>query len=277
MLKRKLALLLVITMVCGMAFAAVDGLTVGAGMVIYDFDAEDVSKDMMLGFFGAYEAELMDEALEIDTEIGFCRFFLEENTNIVDINIDLKYHLELGAASRLSFLLNSYTMLPFHEDLDVTSYLKPGVKLRQTLGFGDLYFQLEVPFNLINHYYLDVYDAFDYVGLDFTLSVFNERKKYYRGKVNEFPDGFGGELKMLKVLNDPSIGSDFTDHVHITPFYAKDVIYAEVEVTIPLIEDGMDTMGMTVTPKIEMDMPVNGLAAWIEFPISQIGADKDLV
>ena len=276
MFKKNFTLLFAIAMIYAMAFATVDGLTVGAGLAIYDFDAEDVSKDMMAGFYGAYETSFMDEAFEIDLEVGLSRFYLDDKTNIVDIEIEATYNIEFDVASRLSFILNSYTLLPFHDDLDVTSYLTPGVKLRQTLGFGDIYFKVDVPFNLVNADYSNVHDTFDFVGLDFTFSIFNERKTNYRGNVHKFPNGFGGELKMCNVLNHPDDETGFVDYLHITPFYTKDFIYVEAEVCIPLQKNGIDTEGLTVTPKIEMDAPINGLGVWFEFPISQIGADKDL-
>ena len=70
---------------------------------------------------------------------------------------------------------------------------------------------------------------------------------------------------------------DFVENIQITPFYSTNSIYAEVEVNIPLFEDGMDTEGLTVTPRIDMKMPIDGFSLWLELPISQIGADKDLV
>ena len=276
MFKKIFTLLFAIAIMYGVAYANSNGFTVGAGLILFDVNAEDVPEEMMFGFYGAYENTFMDEALELDVEAGLSMFDLNDPTNIVDIEIEATYNIELGVASRLSFIINSYTLLPFHEDLEVTSYLTPGVKLRQTLGFGDLYFQVDVPFNLVNHYYSDAYEAFDLVELDFTLSIFNERKKYYRGKVNEFPNGFGGELKMQNALKNPD-KKDFVEYLDITPFYSTNSIYAEVEVNIPLFEDGMDWEGLTVSPRIEMDMPIKGLALWLELPISQIGADEDLV
>jgi len=51
-------------------------------------------------------------------------------------------------------------------------------------------------------------------------------------------------------------------------------LYTEVEVGLPLYEDGFDLEGMAIKPKFEMDIPpVNGLSMYLDVPISNIGAD----
>ena len=276
-MKKIFALLLAMTLICGVAFA-LDGLAVGAEYRIWNFDPGDdidLSTQMMMRLGVHYEGAFLDEALELEGELGFYMINFDDMTNDLDIEIEARYNLDLSPASRLTFILNSYTLIPFEDDFEVESWMTLGAKYKQEFGFGDMYFQVDVPFNLFDGYDPG-FDAFDFVDLNFTISLFNERKDW--GKVVDFPDGFGAELVMYNELAVPDpFEADFLQHLNITPFYSMNFWYAELEIGLPLYEDGMDFEGMFIKPKFEMDIPpVDGLSFWLDLPIRGLAADSDI-
>ena len=261
-MKKIFALLLAMTMIVGVAFA-LEGLSVGAEYRIGNFDADPLGTAMDLRLDVNYEDYFMNDALEIEAEVGFLMNNFDDMTNDADIELEIRYNF----TPAFQVLLNSWTLIPFDKDVDVTSWLTPGLKYKHGFGFGDLYVQADVPM-----YLAGAGDALDIIGLNFTISLFNERK--FRGPVNDFPLGFGGEIALYNILDD-QFESDFLQNLTITPFFGAGLWYAEVEVGLPLVEDGFDHFGLTITPKFEIDLPpVDGLSLWLDLPVSNIGAEE---
>ena len=275
-MKKIFMLLFAMTMLYGMAFA-IDGLSVGVEYGIFDFEAEEISSEMDLRFHVGYEGSYVDDALELEAEVGFVMQNFDDMANGLDFEVEARYFLNLGAASKLGLILNSITHIPFDEEKylfvdepyfgfvnKAQSWLRPGVKYGQEFNFGNLFLQVDVPFIVVD----DLYDALDIVGLDFTLSILNERDER---------NGFGGEIKMINILKheeDPDI--DFARQLNITPFWGSGNFYAEVEVTLPLMEDGFDALGLDIVPKFEMNLPaMTGLSLWVEGAFRMVGADWD--
>ncbi|MCL2064752.1 MAG: hypothetical protein FWG98_10350 [Candidatus Cloacimonetes bacterium] len=279
-MKKITTLLFATILLCGVAYA-LDGLTVGAEYRVRDFDADEVSEVMDVRLNVAYEGAFMEEALEIEAEVGFGMQNFDDMRNGLDVELQARYYFDVSAISTMSFILNSKTSIPFDDEKGYhgiagfsnkpISWLKPGVHHGHELSFGKINIQIDVPLLLVH----DTMDAFDIVGIDFILSL-NERKGrglYQRGNVSGFANGFGAEFKMESIITDPS-DSDFAQRLEITPFFGHNLLYAEVEVGLPLYEDGFDLEGMTIKPKFEMDIPpVNGLSMYLDMPISNIGAD----
>ena len=264
-------LLVAMTMIFGVAFA-LDGLSLGAGFRHKDFDADPAGTAMEMRFDALYEGVFMDEALELDATVGFNMVNFDDMENDIDIELELRYNMGISDVSKLTFILNSLTDIPFADDAEYVSWLKPGVKLGQTFGFGDMFFQLDFPIFLMDGYDPG-FDSFDFVNMDLTISLFKERK--FRGPVSGYGAGYGGEIKLSNELSNPydNIDPNFPEALTITPFYSSDLWYAEVEVGMPLYEDGMDIEGMSITPKFEMDIaPVEGLSFWLDVPITNLGA-----
>ena len=282
-MRKIIALLVAMTMVFGVAFA-LEGLSAGVDFRILDFDAEEISEAMNLRIKAAYEGAFLNDALEIEAEVGFEMLNFDDMMNGIDIEVEGRYFMDLAAATRLGFVLNSKTYMPLDDEKGyiwvfdgvmenkLSSYLKPGLNFRQTFGFGDIYLQVDVPMLIVH----DELDPMDEVGLDFTLSIMNERKTKNRGNVTEFPKGFGAEIFLTNILSDPNEDEDFLQGMSITPFFGWNFLYAEVQVNVPLFEDGLDEIGMDIIPKLEMDIQaVNGLSLWLDIPIIGVAADKE--
>ncbi|MCL2047083.1 MAG: hypothetical protein FWG88_11970 [Oscillospiraceae bacterium] len=263
-MKKITTLLFATILLCSVAFA-LDGLTIGAEYRIHNFDADEISEVMDMRVNVSYEGAFLEDALELEAEVGFGMQNFDDMRTGMDIELEFRYNLNVAPNSTFGIILNSLTHIPF-DDVDgyVTprgfetkpvSWLSPGFKFGQQFDFGKIIFQADVPFIFIH----DVLDPFDVVNLDFTLSILNERKGrglYQRGNVSGFANGFGAELKMQNILKD-SDDSDFAQRLEITPFFGHNFLYAEVEVGLPLYEDGLDLEGMTIKPKFEMDIPLD--------------------
>ena len=69
-MKKITTLLFATFLLCGVAFA-LEGLSAGAEYRIHDFDADEVSEVMDLRVNVAYEGAFLEEALELEAEVGF--------------------------------------------------------------------------------------------------------------------------------------------------------------------------------------------------------------
>lgn len=248
-MKRILILLLAMSMLVSVAFA-VDGLKAGAGINIPDFDADDL--DPIIEITVSYENDLTDQ-ISLFSEIKFEIPTAEDVDPWMNLEIEGKYKLN----PNFDIFLGYRGWIPFDDDYDATGWLVPGVRYNMDIMF----FRLDLPM-----YLHGAGDAFDILKMDFTYNFMRLRDK---GGC----EGFGFEVALHCILDDP-IESDFLQEMSITPYFENSLLYAEVEIRLPLMEDGFDLHGMTIIPEIEVNIPpVRGLSGWFNLPIRNIGAD----
>ena len=235
------------------------GITVGVG---YIEPCTDIDDDEIIAIKANYEGYVTDE-LEVFGEL----LFLMPTDSDVDgaIVIELEGRYDFNANMR--GFLNLWVDLPMDSDLETNIWLTPGFQYKQEAGFGDIYYRADLPLYLSGDF-----DAMDFVGLDFTFSFLRLRDKRF------MPDTYGLELgiKNWVAVPDEWWNDDFLQRLTITPYYEHEWFYGEVEIAMPLYDDGMDFEGLTITPLFDINiLPVPGLALEVAFPLSNIGADND--
>ena len=275
-MKRFSIFLLALVLLGGLVMAQDDdegiGLTVGLEYGIKNLK-EDQADTMYLKPMFAYSNSSLVEGLDLYAEVAVPFWAKPDFWLGVDVDVAVGYNLGLTDTSTLGFIVESQTVIPaakpiYHSSLgssifdvsyeDVTSGVIPGVKFTQGIGFGDLYVQVDVP---IWYAYKDLDNP---IGLDFTLGLDTEI-------------GFGLKVKELNAIKADYFDG-FAQYLEVTPSFTFDPIYFEVYVGIPLFEDGINSWGIWIEPWLEVSIPpVNGLMAYASVPITNAGADDDLV
>jgi len=146
----------------------------------------------------------------------------------------------------------------------LSMFMGLGAKFTQTLGFGDLYFGLDVPFLLAATGDLaELFEigAFDFAALNITLGVDTEM-------------GIGGGLGIHGWIGDSDMNDDFLQMISVFVNYSTDALFAQLTVEIPAIEDGIDMMGLTIIPEVAYSLDM-GLKLYAALPIFGVGADYD--
>ena len=255
---RIIAGLFAITMICGYAFADSE-ITVGFDVELPALKEADVVNSEI---FVSYDNSFMDNALKLFAKTSFIMKDFSDLQTGMGLEVEVAYNLHFANKNHLNFMLNSYTEIPFDRDASVYSGLKPKVLFgHNTKVLGYVYFQVDVPFTI----YDEAVRAFDDVGLDLTLKLLRRR-----GKETGYPDGFGFKTKLQTKLNG---SDDFFYNLRFVPYFASGIFYGEVELNIPIFENGMETRGMSIIPKIDTDIPaLDGLSLWLNMPIRRIGA-----
>jgi hypothetical protein len=270
-MKRNLILVLGL-IVCFSVAYAVEGLSAGFDFRITDFDAEEMSSVMGIQLDVLYEMELMDGALELDFGLALDMYNFDDDDALDNIylNIEGRYFIN----EDMNFILGLDFNFPMAENAEFDSELLLGFRMFQQWG-TDMWFQFDLPINFLNGYD-NGRDPFDYVQFNLTWDVLNERKK--RGPVANQNDGFGGQLKLNMLLNDGDNDiDDFLRTLYLTPYWSAGAMYAELEIAIPMVEDGIKAQGIDLTPKFEMDLPfADGLSFDIRLPIRMVGNDLDI-
>ena len=251
-MKRILILVLAMSMLVSAAFA-VEGLSAGAGMIIPDFDAEDL--DPIIVITVGYEADFTDQ-VSLFSELNF----YIETAEDVDPSMSLELEVRYGLNPNLDFFLGYQGWIPFDSDIDAQGWLVPGARY----NMDNMFFRLDFPMLL---HAGDAFDAFDIINMDFTYNLFRLRG---HGEV----EGFGLEVGLHCLLVHPADDFDFMQSASITPYFENALLYAEVEIVLPLVEDGFDFIGLSIIPEIEVNIPaVKGLSGWLNLPIHGIGRD----
>lgn len=254
-MKKILMLLLAMSLFSFMTIAADGlGLTVGVGYVEPDTDWDD---DEYIKAEITYEAEFGD--IEVFGELIYNHPTDSDADGWMTIEGEGRYNFN----GNMQGILNLFVEMPFDDDDDVEMWLTPGFQYMHTFGFGNFYARADIPLYLTGEL-----DAMDFVGLDFTFSLMRLRDK------RDMPNTWGVELGLENWLTEPT-EDIFLNYLTITPYYEHEWFYAELEVLMPLYEDGMDYEGMTITPEFDINIkPVDGLSLWINVPIQNIGADE---
>ena len=256
----------------GIATAQDLGLTVGAEFEIPNFDEDG----MGLRFFAEYENNELVDNLELMAGLGFVIAPIGVDGVDVGFNFDAEvdayYGMDLGSGMGLGFGLNfglATENLSGDADLDVNFLLTPRVRFEMEMaGLGDFYGQLELPIGFTTNEDTDAS-----MGMNLWAGLFMDM-------------GFGIEAGLAGY---EAAGIDFgiedgaeagLQWFALVPSYTYDFLYAELGFYIPLVEKGMDGVGITMAPRVEIDfttIAVPGLKAWLELPISGLGADPDNV
>ena len=257
-MKKIFTLIFAMIMICGTALANGD-IIVGLDVELPDLqEADHVNSRAYASYYGLF----MDDVFALFAEASFLMTDFRDLQTGMSLEVGLSYNLSFANDNYMNFVLNSYTEMPFDINGSVYSELTPKVLFgHRTKAVGFLYFQVDVPFTLVDE---DV-NAFDEVGLDFSLKLFRRR-----GKETGYPDGFGFKTKLQTNLN----GADyFFYNLRFVPYFARNIFYSEVEVNIPIFENGMDEKGVSIIPEIDIGIPIlDKLSLWLNLPISQIGA-----
>lgn len=284
---RKITILvLAMLLMVGTAFA-LDGLQIGAGLRFNDFDAprdapatNDLDPDGYIFLEVNYEYRFGDIRITADVVLPI---HLDED---YDGEIEIRFErAQYFNDDLLSFITGMEANIPLNGRNPLAFSITPGFQLRPTFGFGNIYFRADIPFNFVGgryetdedgKYVLDpagnhIVDRgfeLDNAGLNFTFSV-----NRLRGMGIGREDTWGFELGLR---NDLSIGDEFLQNMTLTPYFAHEWFYAEIEIGLPLMKDGFDIHGMAITPEAEVFLPwVDGLSVWLNMPISNIGVDWD--
>ena len=197
--------------------------------------------------------------LDIFAETGVPLFISPEVLQSMDFNLRVDYNLDIVESSRLTFILENMTFIPvLRNDLsisnlqtqeqrnnnnpaiDIETWLNPAVKFTQTMDFGNLYAQIETPINLVREINRtqDFHNINLIVGWDSTFGLEVNAKLFNRIKRN-------------------TIDPEFLESLGVSGFYGFGMLDAGVEVEVPLIRDGIKSMGLTVVPELGYSLMPN--------------------
>ncbi|MCL2374094.1 MAG: hypothetical protein FWC65_02485 [Treponema sp.] len=293
-MKKILVLLAALSLVGGAAFAQQDdlGLTAGLefGIVTLNHDDIDAMDTAWIRPMLIWENDDLVEGLDLYAEIGLPLWFndaADETWINMDLTLRGTYNLGITPEGTLSFTLESFTHFDFSGDdaVGLDGFVAPrgimfrhilsgGEDVNTALGFGVRYThalegmsffgQVALPFNLFGNGDYAA-DAFDFANLDFTV-----------GMNMDLDFGLlGFELELQNTLMYAGESADdFVQWLVLTPSVAlADIpLYAEVAVTIPLFENGMDLYGLTITPEVRF-MAMDNLQVYFNLPVRHVGAD----
>ena len=200
--------------------------------------------------------ELMP-GLDLFAEMGMPLMISPELLQSMDFNLRVDYNLNIAEASKLTFILENMTFIPFLRDdmslsgqgmpdsgatnrvfYEMESWLNPGVKYTQTLDFGNLYAQVDAPINITREMLRESGSkAFDELNLNFTL-----------GWESNF--GLWVNARLYNHIKRNAVEPGFLESLGVSGSYEFGPLNAGVEVGVPLIRDGIRNMGLTVIPEL---------------------------
>ena len=259
-MKRLFLIVLAMSLFVGMAFANEGlGLTIGVGFVEPNLDLDD---DEFLPIGVTYEGTFMGGQLELEAELEYLHPMNSDVDGTIEIDVEATFNFNDNMAGILNLLVE----MPLGEDEDVEIWVVPGYRHKFEFGFGALYAQADFPLYLAGSG-----EAMDFVNCDLTFSLFRLRD-YGR------EHGFGAELALGMFLSNPNEDADAVQGLTLTPYFENEMLYAELEIGVPLWTDGMKIQGLYIIPEVEVNIPpVQGLSVWVNFPISNIGVDEEMV
>jgi len=299
-MKKILVLVLALSLVGGAAFAQQQDLGLTAGLEFNigalndgDIDAMDTAGTYVRPFFILEDSDLV-EGLELEVEIGIpfwingfgsSDFAIEMGRTLggfgvtvdefwmdIDFRFFAGYSLGLTPEGTLRLSLESENWFEVVRDGDDTFHfgiLTPAIRYTHDLGDMSFFGQVGFPFLLFAAGDgASGVDAFDFVGLDFTLGM------------NMGLDAgiLGFELTLENLIRDEWVDDhDFAQYLTLLPSFtfATIPLYVEAEFIIPLWENGMDWMGMSIIPEVQYEI-IDGLRAWLNLPMHGIGSDGDV-
>jgi hypothetical protein len=93
----------------------------------------------------------------------------------------------------------------------------------------------------------------------------------------ETAGGIGGGLTFYNFIGDGDerfFADDFVQNLHIFGSYRTDNFFAKLTIGIPLFEDGIDRLGISITPEVAYTFDM-GLKFYAALPIFGISAYYD--
>ena len=292
-MKKFLVLFLALSLVGGAAFAQDLGLSAGLEFHVGTLNHEniDAMDTALLRPVLTWENDDLVENLELYAEIGVPFWMSSAWADSFWLGVDLTlkgtYNLALTPEGTLSFVLKSQSMFLAFDDeisgavkspafgwsygmgvygiIDTQSWLKPGIRYTHVLNGMSFFGQVNVPFLLFSG--TDDEDPFNHVGLDFVLGW----------DMNMDFGLIGAELELNNWIRyGGESPDDFFNWLTITPFVEAGPLYAEVAFGMPLVENGIDYIGMTITPEVRYQI-IDNLRAFVNLPISGIGSEGDVL
>ena len=294
-MKKITIMLIVLVLASGTVMAQIDRF-LGVVAVIDDF--EYTSETMLIRPFFGYEKENEKSDIYFEAGIPFgLKDPLAESFWLgIDLNLKVLFSNDVSDTSQFSFWAESWVNWPLISDSGyrgynasfMVNYLNPlgasmfqgnlftlvsfnsntwlglGAELNKTTDFGSIYAQVELPFILSANYGLVYYpvliraSAFDIAGLNFTLGMETENGL-----------GFGATLFGLLKMFDANI--DFQQQLDLFASYTNESLFAKLTLSLPVMENGIDSIGLLVTPEFEYNLS-SDVAIFGALPISCIGA-----
>ncbi|MCL2184371.1 MAG: hypothetical protein FWB86_00760 [Treponema sp.] len=284
---KKIAILFfIICMAWTTATAQEDGIGLSVGAEVIILDLEEAGDFTFIRPFIIYEKSFNNIdfytgfGLNIPTDYSFYGVGL-------DLDIGGTYNLSISDESVLTFSLGALIYLALDSyrteeyngmysentiygfvDLNpllryINVHLNLGVQFTQTLSVGDLYFGINVPFNLVGPN--SFFTVFDIAELQITA-----------GMDMEMGLGFGltfyGWIGKAQVLG---IDSDFAQLLEIFASYTTGPLFLGLTFGLPVYKDGIKNDGFSITPEVECSFDF-GLSLFAKLPIGGIGSDDDL-
>jgi len=232
------------------------GFSFGAEFGVTNFQMEEPVYSMYIMPMLNYKGLLVGDSMEFQANLGVPFSFSPEFRLGIDIDINLVYNI-----SPLSLIVNNRLALPVIKSWTIYSplfgfwyfeandFFIPKVKYDFFFNTGTLYLQT----NLLIHF---LPDAFEYIGMHFSLG--------WKGE-----NGLGLEIKNYNHLK-PEV--KFFQYLDLLVSYDKGSFFGEIIVSIPTFEDGINFIGIEVTPKVELKF-TNGFKAYASLPIRNVGSD----
>jgi hypothetical protein len=277
----------VLIMTAGFVMAQDSGFSVGAEAGIIYFPDDNDSLELLDLLYTmptlSYKGFLMNDALELSAELGVPFWIKPELWLGVDFGLNLEYKLgplSLLVENQLSipvmknedvypsvypyspllnkgghFLARSFFFWPRSTISETYDILSPGVKYSLLFNTGDIYLQADLPIRFMP-------DAFDYAGFNLSLG--------WKGE-----NGFGIKIKEYNYLKRPGSEDKFFQRVDLAASYDTGSFYGELEVGVPMWENAMDSLGVTIIPKVEFGN-ANGFKVYGNIPIYRLGSNSDL-
>jgi len=284
---------LVMFIIGGGAFAQDLGVTAGLEFGIGQLNHEDADAmdSAWIRPMFMYENTDLVEGLRIYAELGLPLWFsdhAEEFWMGMDLTLSGTFNLELSPEGTLGLMLESASAFWFGGDDAVGPIFREpaprgalfrhsnevydnfatglgiGVRYTHNLGAMNVFGQVNTAFNLFaDGDYTP--DALDNLFLDFQL-----------GMSMGLDAGVLGFLVGLDM--DLQLGGESPDDtLHTLWFmpsftFADFPLYVQVEIVVPMYEDGMDIEGMTIIPEFRF-MAMDNLQLYFNLPMWNIGAD----
>jgi len=298
-MKKFLLLFLALSLIGGAAFAQDLGLSAGLEfhVGVLNHESVDAMDTALLRPVLVWENDDLVDNLELYAEVGvpfwmnswIATLMSEDNTPWLGVDLTLKgtYNLALTPEGTLSFILKSQSLFLAFDDeisgavkspafgwsytggmygiIDTQSWLKPGIRYTHALNGMSFFGQVNVPFLLFSG--TDDEDPFDHVGLDFILGW----------NMNMDFGLIGAELELNNWIRQGGKSpDDFLNWLTITPFVEAGPLYAEIAFGVPLVENGIDAYGMTITPEVRYQI-MDNLRAFVNLPIYGIASENDVM
>jgi len=263
-MKKILVLFLALSVVGGAAFA--QSFTVGTELNFMPLTGYDLGEDEygmpwasddlvthFRPFFSVSAEDIGGHGIDVSAEVGVNFEFGDNMATELDFEFDFAYNLAVSDEGLLTFGLN------FNSD----HWLSPRVGYTHDLGGMAFFGELELPIDF------DTYDNLgDHIRMNLTAGM----------TMGMDPGILGFDATLEMVLQEGGDSPDDTvQWLSLLPnfTFAALPLYVEMEVRIPLMEDGMDNSGISLIPEVRYGV-TDALEVWLNMPMRHVTGDPDL-